>query len=233
MTNRWRQRDNDGPDHRPATQRLMLQGAGILIVLLAVGAALSGAPARITADHDDAPYTGTVAMKELTRLHSSLDATSGELELTRMELERARAVLGYSAQYRIPADLAAQIYDAALHEGLDPDLGFRIVKIESAFRVNAKSSVGAIGLVQVMPRTAQYYDPTLREEDLYQPDVNLKIGFRFFRHLLERYGDLRTALLAYNRGPARVEELRAQGQDPANGYASSVIAGYRRGPALP
>lgn len=233
MPHKWSVSKHDSPDHRPATQRLMLQGAGVLVVLLAVGAALSGAPGRITADDANAPYTGTAAMKELYRLHSSLDATSGELELTRMELERARAVLEYSGQYRIPADLAGQIYDAALREGLDPDLGFRIVKIESAFRPNATSSVGAIGLVQVMLRTAQYYDPTLRAEDLYEPEVNLRIGFRYFRYLLERYGDLRTALLAYNRGPARVEELRAQGLDPANGYASSVIAGYRRGPALP
>ena len=233
MSNRWLDRGQDDQDHRPATQRLMLRGAGILVVLLAVGAALSSAPTRITADHDEAPYTGTAAMQELSRLHSSLDAASGELELTRMELERAQAILDYSAQYRIPADLATRIYNAALNEGLDPDLGFRIVKIESAFRPDAKSSVGAIGLVQVMPRTAQFYDPTLRAEDLYDPEVNLRIGFRYFRYLLERYGDLRTALLAYNRGPARIEELRAQGRDPGNGYASSVIAGYRRGPALP
>lgn len=233
MRNKWLEREHDRLDHRPATQRLMLRGAGILVVLVAVGVALSSAPERITADDENAPYTGTAAMRELFRLHSSLDAASGELELTRLELERARGILDYSAQYGIPADLAAKIYDAALKVGLDPDLGFRIVKIESGFRPDAKSSAGAIGLVQVMPRTAQYYDETLRAEDLYDPELNLKIGFRYFRYLLERYGDLRTALLAYNRGPARIEELRAQGQDPGNGYAASVIAGYRRGPVLP
>lgn len=226
-------RHPEGPDPRPATQRLMLRGAGILVVLLAVGAALSGAPDRATADHEAAPYTGTAVSLELSRLHSSLDAASGELELTRLELARARAINEYSAEYGIPADLAGQIYDAALREGLDPDLAFRIVKIESRFDPRARSGAGAIGLLQVMPRTATYYDSTLRAEDLYEPEINLRIGFRYFRYLLERYGDLRTALLAYNRGPARVEELKAQGRDPANGYASSIISDYRRGPVLP
>lgn len=235
MWKRTRRDGWNGPDHRPATQQLMLRGLALFVVLVAVGAALSGAPERATADHEEAPYTGTMAMQELSRLYRSLNAASGELELTQLELQRARAILEYSARYHIPADLAQLIYDTALQEGLDPDLAFRIVKIESNFRPEARSPVGAVGLVQVMPRTAAFYDPTLTIEDLLDPKTNLRIGFRYFRYLLERYGqDLRMALLAYNRGPARVEELRARGLDPANGYASSVTAGYRRtGPALP
>ena len=231
MTPKW-----SDDEHRPAgTQQLMLRGLGIFIALLAVGAALSGAPDRATADHDDAPYTGTAAMRELSRLHSSLDAASGELELTRLELRRAETIMTQSAKYGIPADLAASIYDAALREGLDPDLAFRIVNIESRFNPEARSRVGAVGLLQVMPRTAQYYDPTLRAEDLTDPAINLRIGFKYLRYLLEKYdGDLRMALLAYNRGPARVDELKARGLDPRNGYASSVTAGYRgAGPVLP
>jgi soluble lytic murein transglycosylase-like protein len=56
----------------------------------------------------------------------------------------------------------------------------------------------------------------------------VRVGFRFFRDLLERFdGDLRMALLAYNRGPGRVSGLLARGRSPANGYDQSVIVGYK------
>lgn len=224
---------SSGP-HMLATQRLMLRGLGIFIALVAVGGAITLRPERATAIHD-APYTGTAATEEFARLRGSLDAASGELEITRIELRRARALIEYSAEFGIPTDLTAMIYDAALRTGLDPDLAFQIVRIESTFNPRARSKVGAIGLVQVMPATAVYYDPSVEADDLYDPATNLRIGLRFFRDLLERYdGDLRLALLAYNRGPSRLGELLRRGVDPRNGYASSVINGYRqRGPALP
>ncbi|HEX9729067.1 MAG TPA: lytic transglycosylase domain-containing protein [Gemmatimonadales bacterium] len=220
--------------HMSVTQRLMLKGLGIFVALVAVGGALSYRPGTATADADATPYTGTAAT-ELHRLYESLDATSGALELTEIELHRARALIAYSAAFGIPADLAAQIYDAALRTGLAPELAFQIVRIESNFNPNATSRVGAVGLTQLMLRTAVYYEPDLTREQLYDPVTNLRIGLRFFRDLLERYHeDLRLALLAYNRGPGRVGELLAQGRDPRNGYATSVIEGYRRaGPVLP
>jgi soluble lytic murein transglycosylase-like protein len=219
----------------PVTQQLLLRGLGIFVALVAIGAAISYLPDRATADPDSSPYTGTAASDELRRLYRNLDAASGELELTQLELNRARALLEYSSKYVIPADLAASVYDAALRAGLDPDLAFRIVRIESNFVPTAKSRVGAIGLTQLMPRTAVYYQPDITLEDLYDPELNLRIGFQFFRDLVERFdGDIRLALLAYNRGPGRVGELLAQGRDPQNGYASSVTNGYRGiGPELP
>src|SRR3970282_2136241 len=45
----------------------------------------------------------------------------------------ARALLDYSSRYQVPSDLVALIYDTALREGLDPDLAFRLVRVESAF----------------------------------------------------------------------------------------------------
>jgi len=222
-------------DARHQTHTLLLRGLAIFLVLVAVGGAIGSRPGTATADNDPDPYTGTAAMRELSRLHQSLDATRGELELTQIELNRTRALLAYSSRYGISASLTALIYDTALREGLDPGLAFRLVKIESSFQPNARSRVGAIGLTQVMRKTAAYYDPTITDAALKQPDVNLQVGFRYLRDLLKRFdGDVRLALLAYNRGPGRVEELLAQGRDPRNGYASSVISGDRRpGPSLP
>jgi soluble lytic murein transglycosylase-like protein len=131
--------------------------------------------------------------------------------------------------------MATLIHDIALREGIDPDLAYRLVKIESAFNPRAVSSAGAIGLAQVMPATARFYDRSITTARLMDPETNLRIGFRYLRYLLDRFDwDLRLALLAYNRGPGRVGQLLARGEDPGNGYATSITRGYQpAGPALP
>jgi len=54
--------------------------------------------------------------------------------------------------------------------------------------------------------------------------VNLRLGFRYLRLLVEQNaGDMRRALLAYNRGPGTVRMIVAQGGDPANGYATRIM----------
>ncbi len=117
----------------------------------------------------------------------------------------------------------------ALPEGVDPNLAFRLVKVESNFTGRAKSKAGAIGLTQVLPSTARLYEPGLTTEQLYGRETNLRVGFRYLRDLLERYdGNLERALLAYNRGPGKVEELLGAGKDPRNGYSTTVMKGYRR-----
>ncbi len=66
-------------------------------------------------------------------------------------------------------------------------------------------------------------------ERLFEPERNLRIGFRFLRDLLETYGDVSIALLAYNRGPSRVKDLIDAGRDPDNGYPSVLMEGYTGG----
>jgi soluble lytic murein transglycosylase-like protein len=134
--------------------------------------------------------------------------------------------MGYSTTYQIPADMAELIYETALREGLDPDLAFRLVKLESEFKPKARSGAGAVGLAQVQLATAKHYEPGLTVERLYDPATNLRIGFRFLRDLLGYYGDVKLALLAYNRGPTRVKQLLDAGRDPRNGYASRIMQGY-------
>ena len=216
-----------------ATQRLMLRGLGLFVLAGVVGAAVASVPAPRRAIPSSSAYTGTVGpLRDIPRPAAEHDVH----ELTRLELERANTIEAFAAEYGITREVATLIYDTALREGIDPDLGFRLVRIESGFRPAARSTAGAIGLTQVMLPTARFYDRTITPDQLADPETNLRIGFRYLRHLLERYEwDLRTALLAYNRGPSRVGELLARGQDPRNGYASSVTAGYRppTGPILP
>ncbi|MEJ2215066.1 MAG: transglycosylase SLT domain-containing protein [Gemmatimonadota bacterium] len=159
----------------------------------------------------------------LTHARSALTAREGELELVRLELSRLSDIIHYSSQYDIPADLAGAIHDIALSEGVDPALAFRLVQVESGFTRKAVSPKGAVGYTQIMPATAYQLEPGLKYNDLFVRDTNLRLGFRYLRTMLERYGDLRLALLAYNRGPGTVDSIRRGGGDPANGYARTVI----------
>lgn len=162
--------------------------------------------------------------KRLRETEIELKARQGELELARMELNRVHAVMKFSTQYKIPADLAAKIYDIALAEGIDPTLAHNLVRVESGFYGRAISPVGAVGLTQVMPATARELDPTLAYADLFHQETNLRLGFRYLRQMLEKYqGDMRLALLAYNRGPGTVDRIRRVGGDPANGYDVAVL----------
>jgi soluble lytic murein transglycosylase-like protein len=173
-----------------------------------------------------APDTKLVA-RELGTLEQQLNGTQGELELVKLELERTSAILENSAKYQIPADLAEDIYDIALSEGIDPALGFQLVKVESSFKATARSSMHAYGYTQLQLPTARYYDRDVTVRDLYDRETNLRIGFRFLRDLLEQFDhDMGLALVAYNRGPGKVANILATGGDPANGYAEAVMDGW-------
>jgi soluble lytic murein transglycosylase-like protein len=210
------------------TQRLMQQGGFILLGSIVVGS-LAGWAHRARADDQPAPVTAPALLGELRTLSQSLEATRGELAVARLQLERANAIIDYSKQYNIPADVAAAIYDVALSEGVDPGLTFRLVRTESGFNPKAKSKVGAVGYTQVLPSTARLYEPGLTDKQLFDRTTNLRLGFRYLRDLLERYdGNLRLALLAYNRGPGKVQELLDAGRDPQNGYSTAIMKGYKR-----
>jgi soluble lytic murein transglycosylase-like protein len=220
---------SDGTDRRlSGTQQLMFRGILLVGALVVLGTVVGGFAPSAIASGDSSTYTGTAVLSEFMRLRNSLDNTSGELELARLKLARAEDLLTYSARYRIPADLAALIYDVALSEGLEPELGFRLVNVESQFNVRAKSHANAYGLAQVQVATARFYEPDVTVERLLEPERNLRIGFRYLRDLVDTYGDVKLSLLAYNRGPMRVRTLLAEGRDPANGYASTLMEGYPR-----
>jgi hypothetical protein len=102
-----------------------------------------------------------------------------------------------------PIPSAEQLADAAaLRYGLPPNLLRSVMKVESGMHRGVVSSKGAIGLMQLMPGTAQ----TLGA-DPHDPAQNVDAGARYLRALLEKYsGALRHALAAYNAGPGAVEK---------------------------
>jgi soluble lytic murein transglycosylase-like protein len=167
--------------------------------------------------------------QQLEKTRAELTAREGELELAKIDLARMNAVMTNSQRYRIPADLAASIYDIAVAEGIDPKVAYSLVNVESEFYNKAVSPVGALGLTQVMPATGRMMQPGLQRADLFDPETNLRLGFRFLREMLARYnGDLDLALHAYNRGPTIVDKIISSGGDPANGYADAILKGAEK-----
>lgn len=189
----------------------------VIALSLVLATAVSGVP--------EASHSLSAELRgELALLEAQARDLASDNELKSMEVERLELIQRYSSDFGIPADRATQIYDIALAEGVNSDLAFNLVRVESGFRRTAVSSAGAIGYTQIRPATARWLDPTVEAKDLFDTDTNLHLGFRYFRYLLDEYnGDTRLALLAYNRGPGRVGDLLTLGIDPANGYARRVL----------
>jgi len=212
-------------------RRRRLQRSALALSFFGAAAFIIGnrkpaAPTAFAAPVTSSPFRINVATNK--SLTFALDSTRGELELVRAQLERATTVINYSTKYAINADLASKIVDVASAEGIDPELAFRLVKLESDFNPHATSPVGAVGLTQVMPSTAKFYVKGITKEKLYDPTTNLRVGFRYLRGLVDEYhGDMKLALLVYNRGPVAVAKSRAQGENPSNGYDRILTKGYR------
>lgn len=154
---------------------------------------------------------------------------------------------------RFPLAYNKEFMDAAKRHKISPLLLLAIARQESAFSVHARSPVGAMGLMQLMPATAQQtarkvgikYDPN----DLHQPSTNILLGSAYITELLQRFDNNRIlAAAAYNAGPSRVNQwlARTEKQLPydvwvdvipfretrkyvQNILAYSVIYGYRMG----
>jgi soluble lytic murein transglycosylase len=103
---------------------------------------------------------------------------------------------------------------------LDPALVCAVVRAESRFRPGAESPRGARGLMQLMPETAAWIAArnALPVGDLFDPEINLRLGTHYLRYLLDRYERAEPALAAYNAGPSRVDAWMAAG---VTGYAET------------
>jgi len=99
---------------------------------------------------------------------------------------------------------------------LEPHLLAAVIYQESKFEADAVSSSGAVGLMQLLPATAQgIADRTggsgWHERDLLDPELNIRYGSWYLRHLLDKYEDEELALAAYNAGQANVDRWRGRG----------------------
>jgi len=107
----------------------------------------------------------------------------------------------------LPLRWEESVRAAAAEAGVDPWLLAGLARQESTFNALARSSRGAIGVVQLIPGTARPHSVALglgRHPDLRDPHVNLRLGARELARLLEGFGAVEPALAAYNAGETRV-----------------------------
>lgn len=122
------------------------------------------------------------------------------------------------------SDVAHWIGHYARQQGLNHKLVQAVVQVESGYNPEAVSSKGAMGLMQLMPGTARM----LGVSDAFDPQQNIRGGTLYLRQMLERFGDLKLALAAYNAGPGAVE--RHEGVPPyreTQRYITKVLSLYQ------
>lgn len=114
-----------------------------------------------------------------------------------------------------PLRYTAIVRGHAANYRLNPALLAAVIEQESKFNADARSSTGAIGLMQLQPATAKGIairtgGSKFVVSDLLDPEINVRYGAWYLRHLLDRYHDERTALAAYNAGQENVDRWRAK-----------------------
>jgi soluble lytic murein transglycosylase-like protein len=116
------------------------------------------------------------------------------------------------------------VQQAAVKNAVDPNLVRAIIQVESNFNPHAVSRKGAIGLMQLMPRTAR----SLNVSNPYDPAQNVDAGVRHFKELLDSYhGNLELSLAAYNAGAGAVHRSRGVPKYPeTRNYVKKITGIY-------
>jgi soluble lytic murein transglycosylase len=122
------------------------------------------------------------------------------------------------ARLRYPLEYDHIVRGHAQNYDLDPALLAAVIYRESKFDADARSSSGAVGLMQLLPDTAKGIalntgGSRFRVSDLLDPEINVRYGSFYLRRLIRKYDDERLALAAYNAGQANVDEWIAEGED--------------------
>ena len=138
------------------------------------------------------------------------------------------------------------VYKYSQENEIDPLLTFAIIKAESNFNRNIKSKSGAIGLMQLMESTAIEQAEEVNEEiavteSLYNPEINIKIGKKYYSKLIKKYNNnMLLALAAYNAGIGNVDKwiqegiIKEDGSDienipfkETNNYVRKIVRDYK------
>jgi soluble lytic murein transglycosylase len=126
-----------------------------------------------------------------------------------------------------PLDYGDIVRTHAAENRLDSALVAAVIYEESRFRPHATSNVGAMGLMQIQPQTGetiarQTGGTSFQVGDLYDPEINVRYGSWYLRRLIDKYGDERLALAAYNAGESTVDSWLREGR----GIAARSVQDY-------
>jgi hypothetical protein len=136
-------------------------------------------------------------------------ATTAPLTVAQAPIEVAKAVTNAAEVvkehfFNTQVPFGKIIYDQAKKNALPPELVAAVVRAESKFVPTARSNAGAVGLMQLIPRTGQW----LGARDLTNPTQNVMAGTKYLRYLTDRFnGDTQKAVAAYNAGEGNVRRF--------------------------
>lgn len=112
--------------------------------------------------------------------------------------------------YKYPANYHSSIINECSIHNVNMDFVCGIIAVESRFKSDVVSEAGAIGVMQIMPNTAIEVATNMigmtdfEVSGLYVPNINIAIGVRYLRYLMDKFGNIRTVLAAYNAGEGNV-----------------------------
>ena len=145
-----------------------------------------------------------------------------------------------------PIQYSEYVEQYSTQNQLDKYMIYAIIKAESNFNPNVKSQSNAIGLMQLLEETANERsnvidEQKVTEQDLYNPELNIKLGTSYYAYLLKHYeGNNVLALTAYNAGMGNVDNwikngiIRSDGSDienipykETNNYVRKILRDYQ------
>jgi soluble lytic murein transglycosylase-like protein len=171
-------------------------------------------------------YTRIIRTKVIVRVRNNELAEANDV--SEVKWSRRLAKTSYSSRLN-RQKYSTLIAQAASDYGVDERLLHAVIQAESAYNPHAVSPVGAVGLMQLMPGTAERYG--VRAEDRTDPAESIKGGARYLRDLLKMFNsDVRLAVAGYNAGENAVKKYNNSipPYPETQNYVAQVLAFYQR-----
>jgi hypothetical protein len=192
--------------------------------LTLVGVALSLCSACSTLQQMGTPVGGTSSLGG-SHVRGGAMAHYGDTSRDHVDqiLEERAPQLGDETRQRV----IDALFTAKEEHGFDPLMLLAVMQVESGFNPSARSSQGALGLMQVQPFSGKLMAKDLGirwqgPSTLLDPEKNVRIGIAYLAYMYETFKDLELSLAAYNVGPGRLQEILASGSQPAGIYSGKV-----------
>lgn len=166
-----------------------------------------------------------------TALYTNVPASGSKVVVKENEPARKPAVKTAKKKNRVSGEFRNIAEEKAKKHNVDPRLVKAVIRAESNWNPSAVSNKGAIGMMQLMPKTAS----DMGVGNPLNPEENIEGGVKYLRHLLDKFnGNLTLALAAYNAGPARVEKVGGVPSIPETiNYVKRIMNDYSGGTGWP
>jgi soluble lytic murein transglycosylase len=129
--------------------------------------------------------------------------------------------------------------EESLKRDIDPILVLAVIEVESRFQYTVVSPMGARGIMQIMPDTGKFLTETrsheiglrpasFRPESLDDPLLSIRLGVFYLHDLRKQFQNLNHALIAYNAGPAEIQNRIENNLELSDEFATVVLDAYQR-----